>query len=47
MKLKIFNSENLKTIIYKLGEKMGFNITYKIPTKSELKTWWDKIWKKN
>lgn len=46
MKLKFSKSENLTYWYYDVGFRKEFRVTYKIPTLSEFKLWWNNIWKR-
>lgn len=37
---------NLSAFYYNIGFRKEFKITYKIPTLSEFKNWWSKLWKR-
>lgn len=37
---------NLTAWYYDVGFRKEFRITYKIPTLSEFKNWWSKLWKR-
>ena len=46
MKFKNINTENLSAFYYSFNGRQEFKITYKIPTLSEFKNWWSKLWKR-
>ena len=46
MKFKIKKSENLLMYYYDVGFRKEFKITYKLPTIKEVKTWWNKLFKR-
>lgn len=40
------STDNFSAFYYKTDRRQEFKITYKIPTKSEIKQWWSKLWKR-
>lgn len=46
MKLKKIHNDNLLLLFYEIGDRKEFKLTYKIPTLSEFKNWWNKLWKR-